>query len=189
MLDKEVNMEWVIPEFPNYKINKQGVIFSKRKGYRKPTGTWVNEENWKPLKSVLDKGTGYYLVTMVRYEKDGTRVKKNQFIHRLLGRAFLPNPKNKAHINHKDGNKTNNNLDNLEWATEQENSRHAVDTGLTSYEYCEVVIQQFTDDWQFVEEFKSIHEAGRQTGIAYQNISKVVRGLRSRAGGFRWKYK
>lgn len=181
-------MEWIIPEFPNYKINKEGIVFSKRKGYKKPSGAWVTEENWKPLKQVLDKGIGYYLVSMVRYDKDGTRVKKNQFIHRLLGRAFLPNPENKAHINHIDGVKTNNSLDNLEWATEKENSQHAVNTGLTTYEHCEKPIEQYTDDWEFIAKFKSAREATKRLNIAHQNISQVLRGLRPRAGGFRWKY-
>lgn len=51
-------------------------------------------------------------------------------LHRLLGIAFLPNPENKPTINHKDGVKTNNSLDNLEWATMSENTQHAYDMGL-----------------------------------------------------------
>ena len=183
-------MEWIIPEFPNYKINKEGTVFSKRKGYREyKNGPWIAEKNWQPLKQVLDKKTGYYLVSMIHYKEDGTRIKKNQFIHRLLGRGFIPNPDNKAHINHIDGNKTNNSLDNLEWATEKENSQHAVDTGLTTYTHCEKPISQYTDDWDFIATFKSSREASKATNVAFQNISKVLRGIRPRAGGFRWKYK
>jgi len=183
-------MEWIIPEFPNYKINKERVVFSKRKGYREyKNGPWIVEENWKPLKQVLDKGVGYYLVSTVNYDTEGNRTKKNQFIHRLLGKAFIPNPGNKAHINHIDGNKTNNSLDNLEWATEQENTQHAVDTRLMTFEHSEKAIIQMTNNYEIIAEFKSAREATEKTGIAYQNISKVVRGIRPRAGGFRWKYK
>lgn len=51
-------------------------------------------------------------------------------LHRALAEAFIPNPENKRCVNHKDGNKLNNSLDNLEWATHGENNQHAYDTGL-----------------------------------------------------------
>ena len=179
-----------IPSFSNYKITEDGTVLSKRKGYRKPvTNTWIPEENWKPIKPVLDKGIGYLLVTLISYTEKGVRIKKNQFIHRLLAQAYIPNPENKAHVNHKDGVKTNNSLDNLEWATEQENSQHAVNNNLTTYEHCEVSIEQFTRNNVFLQEFKSLHEAERITGVAFQNIYKVAKGKRHSAGGFIWKYK
>lgn len=58
--------------------------------------------------------------------------RKGSFVHRLLAMAFIPNHQNKPCVNHKDGNKKNNSIDNLEWCTHKENSSHAVKLGLMS---------------------------------------------------------
>lgn len=57
-------------------------------------------------------------------------VKYSRSVHRIVAEAFLPNPDNKPEVNHKDGSRLNNNLDNLEWNTKEENMKHAVETGL-----------------------------------------------------------
>ena len=98
----------------------------------------------------------------------------------------LPNTENKAHVNHKDGDKLNNALANLEWATEQENSQHAVDIGLTTYEHCSKEVHQYTIDGDYLATYSSDREATKATGVQYQNISKVTCGLRKTAGGFFW---
>lgn len=60
--------------------------------------------------------------------------RKDVYIHRLVALAFLENPQNKSEVNHKDGNKENNNVDNLEWVTSSENKKHAYRTGLRNIE-------------------------------------------------------
>jgi predicted XRE-type DNA-binding protein len=57
-------------------------------------------------------------------------LKKSFYIHRLVAQAFIPNPENKPQVNHKDGNRLNNKVENLEWNTNYENMRHGYDTGL-----------------------------------------------------------
>lgn len=69
--------------------------------------------------------SGYLYVSLKNREK----IKRFK-IHRLVAQAFIPNSENKPTINHKDGNKFNNCVDNLEWQTQAENNQHAVDTGL-----------------------------------------------------------
>lgn len=58
------------------------------------------------------------------------KVRKSYLVHRLVALAFIPNPENKLEVNHIDGDKLNNNVDNLEWCTSSENTRHAFRIGL-----------------------------------------------------------
>ena len=71
------------------------------------------------------KGKDGYMRTQL-----GGKIGKTVLVHRLVAKTFIPNPKNKPEVNHIDGNKSNNNVKNLEWATRNENQRHAYNTGL-----------------------------------------------------------
>lgn len=71
-------------------------------------------------------GGGYYYVTLHK-----NKTKSNKMIHRLVSMAFIDNPQNKSQVNHIDGNKLNNVLENLEWVTQFENMQHSVDSGLS----------------------------------------------------------
>ena len=94
---------------------------------------WVSEEGF--VLSMSDKGVRilkpdrsrgqYYCVTLSR----AGRVKRF-LIHRLVAEYYIPNPDGKPEVNHKDGNKLNNHVDNLEWVTQSENQLHAFETGL-----------------------------------------------------------
>lgn len=172
-------MEKIIKEYPAYKISKQGKVFSC---FKLKTSIQTNE--WRELKQVYDKSCGYMIVTLV----DGKGKRQNKRVHRLLMEAFVPNPNNYPQINHIDGNKLNNSLSNLEWCSGSHNTRHAISLGLMK-PVNEKTVEQYTLNGVFVNEFKSIHEAGRQTGIAWQNISKVCLGKRKSAGKYYWKYK
>lgn len=167
--------------FPGYYICKETTeVLSTVK--RRNTA----DNTFKILKQVNNSknpSNNYYIVTLIA--PDGTR--KNKSIHRIMCETFLENPENKAHVNHKDGNKLNNSLSNLEWATEQENSQHSVDTGLTTYDHCVKEVHQYSyPEKIFIQSFFSDAEAERITGVAKQNISKVTIGLRKSAGKFFW---
>ncbi len=85
-----------------------------------------NDKTNKILKSHINNH-GYSYITL----SFGNRNKvKKRYVHRLVAYVFIPNPNNKPQVNHKDGNKMNNNLENLEWCTQRENTIHAYKTGL-----------------------------------------------------------
>ena len=176
-------MEKIIKGYPAYKVTIDGKVLT----CFKPKTSIITDE-WRELKQVYDKSCGYMIVTLCKGKNQG---RQNKRVHRLLMEAFVDNPNNYPQINHIDGNKLNNNLNNLEWCSSKHNSVHAVSMGLCDArrKASEVIIEQYDLSGNFITEYPSIHEAGRQTNIAWQNISKVCGGLRKSAGNYYWKYK
>ena len=99
-----------IDGFPNYSVSNTGEVRNDRRG------------KLKSKKKIRD---GYYAVDLYR---DGVRTTVR--VHRLVGECYVKNPHDKPQINHKDGDKLNNDYRNLEWVTAKENVRHAFDNGL-----------------------------------------------------------
>lgn len=83
----------------------------------------MNKHNNRYLKPQLNRKG--YLRVMIG--------KKRYFVHRLVAQTYIPNPENKLQVNHKDGNKYNNDVDNLEWVTNLENKEHAIKNNLYVY--------------------------------------------------------
>ena len=175
--------EKIIAEYPAYKITSDGKVFS----CFKPKTSIISNE-WRELKQVYDKSCGYMIVCL---SKGNNKGRQNKRVHRLLMEAFVPNPNNYPQVNHIDGNKLNNSLENLEWCTSKHNTNHAIKIGLRDIhkQWNNKKIIQMDEDFNFIAEFESLHEANRVTGVAWQNISKVIKGQRPRAGKFRWKCK
>jgi hypothetical protein len=170
-----------ISEFPRYMIGTDGTVYSCIVGRgKKATNSGVPQ---REIRAVRDT-TGYLVVNLT----DGER-KVNRAIHRLLAVTYIPNPNSLPHVNHKDGDKLNNQLSNLEWTSAGTNTRHAIDMGMTDPRtrhpaMAQVIQQDLLGN--SIRTFLSLHDAERMTGVAWQNISKVCRGLRKTAGGFRW---
>ena len=124
-------------------------------------------------------GDGYLYVQL---RKDGIR--KNTLVHRLVAKAFIPNPQNLETVNHKDEDKHNNNVLNLEWMTLADNNRYGTRTAR-----CSKQVQMFDKSTgKLLATFPSINEAERQTGISDGNICFCCCGKRKSAGGYVWKY-
>ena len=141
-----LNWKSVIGSNCKYLINKNGyLICLQKKGLI------------KFLKSRIDRA-GY---STVRLNKNGQS--STQFVHRLLAAAFIPNPNNKPFINHINGIKTDNRLENLEWVTHAENIRHAYETGLCKTESKQTPIVDICSG----KKFPSIKKAAEFNSIKY----------------------
>lgn len=113
------------------------------------------------------------------------------YIHRLVAELFVPNPKNLPQVNHKDGDKTNNSSNNLEWVTAQENIIHAHKTKLNKHTGQTRKISQYTLDNQYIRTFNGIREAARKVygrDSANTLIWKCANNQLSNYKGYKWTY-
>lgn len=166
-----------------YMVSNLGRV--KRIGfYRNQSSTWEHEE--KILKAG-DNGRGYLFVNLSMNNKQYHR-----YVHRLVAEAFIPNPENKATVNHIDCNRHNNNVKNLEWATYRENNDYALKVMREQGENkrnnkASKPIIQYDLDMNFISEYPSVREAERQLG--YKGISACLVGKQKTVHGHIFKYK
>lgn len=176
----EISNKWIIISLVNWrrKINRVKIL--------KPsiTTTW------------------YYFVNLYKHW-----IVRSKMIHRLVALTFIPNPENKPQVNHKDWNKLNNSLENLEWVTSSENVQHAWNTGLRKInENCYFIknkpskwlfwwkhprsrrVLQYNKEWILIKKFNSLIEAWEYTVISRSSISECCSWKLKSAGGFIWKY-
>jgi len=134
---------------------------------------WSKERILKPIR------LGNYLG--VQLCKNGEH--KKHYIHRLVAKAFIPNPLNKKEVNHIDGNRYNNNVKNLEWVTRKENEIHAIRTGLKNSTGENNPMCKFPND--LIRKIRDLYDTGRYSqaelarkfGVSHMQVNRIVRGL------------
>lgn len=164
-----------IANIQGYLISKDGLIF--------------NCKTKKYLKGYQSK-EGYIKFCIIN---------KNYTLHRLLAMQYIPNLKNKPYINHINGIKNDNRLDNLEWVTAKENTNHAWKIGLCipirywegkfgeNHNTSKEIIQMDLEG-NIMARHKGIRNIANKLNIKYQSIIRCAKGLRKSAYGFKWAY-
>lgn len=139
-------------------------------------------DNVRILKQITDND-GYKIVNL---NKNG--VEKTYKVHRLVAHTFIPNHENLPQVNHKDEDKSNNCVDNLEWCNGKYNCNYGTRTERQKVKTSKPILQ-YTKNGNLIGEFPSIHEASRHTNIFLTNISACCNCERRSAGGYKWKFK
>lgn len=177
-----------IPGWEWYKVSTLWRVYSCTK-------IWSWWHTWKIKSACIDPG---WYPTVNLFNKEKRCAYK---IHRLVAQSFISNPENKPCINHKNGIKHDNRVENLEWCTQSENIFHSINIlwNKTFFQKNKVakiwwenhnakIILQYTLTWEFIKEWWSIADASRSLKIPTTNISKVCMGNRKKAWWFIFTY-
>lgn len=160
--------EWrEVKEYNHYEVNQFGQIRHKKR-----------QQILKPRSN----SGGYQYVN---FKINGKNT--NFAVHRIVANAFIPNPNGYTEINHKDYDKTNNCVDNLEWVTSSQNKQHAFLKEENKNSRGKSV-SQFTKDGTFIKTFPSVSAAAAELGCCVAAISNCCLGRTKTSKGFRWSF-
>lgn len=174
----------------DYKVSNTGKILTVAYG---PKTCSVRHCKKSEIMKTSISRTGYERVHLFKQGKDLTR-----YVHRLVAEAFISNPDNLPQVNHKDGNKLNNCVDNLEWVTASQNQCHAIDLGLRASSPnlgkfgdknpLSKSFSQYDLNGNFIKQWKGISETAKTLGFSFSELSRCLNGRRKTCRGYIWKF-
>lgn len=172
--------------FSNYTLNKISQTIAELKildriWYISSDGKYFNSDMVE-LK-LANNGRGYMMCKIYRKP-----VNKNIYIHKLVAQSFIPNPENKPQVNHIDGDKSNNRVDNLEWNTPIENNIHKVNIGNHIRRMGKPILQ-YTIEGKFIKEWGSIKEIKEYFKCSHSLVYLSIANNIKSALGFKWTFK
>ena len=132
----------------------------------------------------LGKADSFFKYCTVDLFKDGKH--NRHFVHRLVAQEFIPNPNNLPQVNHKDGNKLNNKVTNLEWITQSENVKHAYETNLIKHK--RKAVNQYDLNGRFIKKWNGVREIQRILGYSSGALCDCCKGRQKTAYGYKWEY-
>ena len=149
-------------------------------------GRVISERKQKIMRNGHNK-CGYSFVILFKGGKS-----KLCLVHRLVAEAFIPNPDNLPCINHKDENKDNNSVENLEWCTHQYNCNYGTRNERAGNRKrngkLAKPVRQYSLDGEFIKDWPSAIEVTRQLGFNQGGISRCCLGQIVQAYGYKWEY-
>ena len=164
MDEEELWKEW--PRDPRIMVSNKGNVVSYKRG-----GAGY------PLK-VSYSGSGY--------QKVSTSHESFSYVHKMVAETWIPNPNHHKEVNHIDGDKDDNRVENLEWVTRSQNIRHAYRTGLKKPSgACKPTPIRIVET---DEVFESISECARRIGVTVAAISHCLNGRQSTCRGYHFEY-
>lgn len=175
-MNKEI---WkTVPGFENrYLVSNLGRVKTKNRKVR----TCGRKRNWTTR---LVKGKLLNLCKSKQYNRVSLGDNKFYLVHRFVALAFIPNPNNYPFINHIDGNKKNNYVENLEWCTAEQNNKHAWNTGLNDGQKTPVVASNENGFGYWYPSMQSTRFYGCNPSLVHNTIS----GLQKSHRGLKWYY-
>ena len=157
----------------------EGIYEVSNLGRIKTLSRTINGRKMPEKIKKLDKTKQGYL----RIELSKNKINKKYSVHRLVAQTFIDNANNYPCINHKDENKMNNNVDNLEWCTHLYNNLY----NNKHKRNCKK-IKQLDENYNIINIFESINEASEETNIIRTEISNCLNKRQKTAGGYHWQY-
>lgn len=151
-----------------YMVSSKGRVFSNTRG-----------KGWKEIKGWIENVRGYR-----RIELDNKPV----MVHRLVAEAFIPNPENKDTVNHKDENKLNNCVENLEWLTNTENHNYGTRNARVGKALQKPILRISIETGEVLQRYDSLKDAVKD-GYDHSAVSRVANHVGCKqSGGYRWEW-